>query len=86
MDTKQRVALYTRVSSQEQAVEGVSLEAQLAALHGYAQGQGWEIVDEYIDGGYSGGTDETRTKTSPHRCQPAPVQHHRGEQVRPFLP
>ena len=40
MDTKQRVALYTRVSSQEQAVEGVSLEAQLAALHGYAQGQG----------------------------------------------
>ncbi len=53
-----RVAPYARVSSQEQVVEGVSIDAQIAALKANAKIQGWEIVDEYIDGGYSGGTDE----------------------------
>jgi len=57
-DTRQKVAVYSRVSSQEQVVEGVSIEAQLAALRAYAKSQGWEVIDEYIDGGYSGGTDE----------------------------
>jgi len=55
---RQRVAIYARVSSQEQAVEGVSLDAQLAALRAYAKSQAWEVADEYVDGGYSGGTDE----------------------------
>ena len=55
---QQKAAVYARVSSQEQAVEGVSPDAQVAALQAYAKSQGWEIVDEYIDGGYSGGTDE----------------------------
>ena len=55
---QQRVANYARVSSQEQAVEGVSIDAQVAALKANAKIQGWEIVDEYIDGGYSGGTDD----------------------------
>ena len=59
MDSKQqRVAIYARVSSQEQATEGVSIEAQIAALKAYAKSQGWQIFDEYIDGGYSGSTDE----------------------------
>jgi site-specific DNA recombinase len=58
MDTKPRVAIYARVSSQEQAIEGVSIEAQLATLQAYAKSQGWGVVDEYIDGGYSGGIDE----------------------------
>ena len=58
MDTKQTVAIYARVSSHEQAVEGVSIEAQVAALKAYAKSQNWEVVDEYIDGGYSGGTDD----------------------------
>jgi site-specific DNA recombinase len=53
-----RVASYVRVSSQEQAVEGVSIDAQVAALKANAKIQGWEIVDEYIDGGYSGGIDD----------------------------
>ena len=39
-------------------MEGVSIEAQLAALRAYTKGQGWEVVNEYIGGGYSGGTDE----------------------------
>jgi site-specific DNA recombinase len=59
MDTeKRRVAIYARVSSQEQAVEGVSIDAQIGILKAYAASQGWEIADEYVDGGYSGGTDE----------------------------
>jgi site-specific DNA recombinase len=59
MDTNlKRVAIYGRVSSQEQATEGVSIEAQIATLQAYAKSQGWEIIDEYVDGGYSGGTDD----------------------------
>ncbi len=57
-NSRQRVANYSRVSSQEQALEGVSIDAQVAALKANAKIQGWEIVDEYIDGGYSGGTDD----------------------------
>ncbi len=58
MGTQNRVALYVRVSSQEQAVEGVSIEAQMSALRSYAQSQGWEVAGEYIDAGYGGGTDD----------------------------
>ena len=54
LDSKQqRVAIYSRVSSQEQATEGVSIEAQIAALRAYAKSQGWEIAGEYIDMGAS---------------------------------
>ena len=53
MDIKQKVAIYSRVSSQEQVTEGVSIKAQVAALQAYAKSQNWEVVDEYIDGGYS---------------------------------
>jgi site-specific DNA recombinase len=58
MDTKQKVAIYARVSSQEQATEGVSIEAQVAALKAYAKSQGWEIADEYVDAGYSGSIEK----------------------------
>ncbi len=58
VNSKDRVALYVRVSTQEQATEGVSIEAQLAALRTYARLQGWQIAGEYVDAGYSGGSDE----------------------------
>lgn len=51
---QQRVAIYARVSSQEQAVEGVSIEVQIAALKAYAKSHVWEVADEYIGGGFSG--------------------------------
>ena len=58
MDIKKtRVGLYARVSSQEQALEGVSIEAQIADLSAYANTRGWEIFDVYADRGFSGGTD-----------------------------
>lgn len=49
-----RVALYIRVSTDRQAREGDSLEAQEQALNDYAKEHNYIIVDTYIDGGESG--------------------------------
>jgi DNA invertase Pin-like site-specific DNA recombinase len=49
-----KVAIYTRVSTEDQAKEGFSLDAQLDKLRAYCKARGWEIADEYIDDGYSG--------------------------------
>lgn len=46
-----RVALYARVSTDEQAIRGLSIEAQLAALREWAKDKA--IVDEYVDLGVS---------------------------------
>ncbi|MGB0652814.1 MAG: recombinase family protein [Thermoplasmatota archaeon] len=51
-----RVALYTRVSTEDQAKEGFSLDAQLERLRLYAAAQGWEVAGEYVDDGHSGRT------------------------------
>lgn len=45
-----RIALYARVSTEEQAMKGLSIEAQLAALREYA---GTQAVGEYVDAGVS---------------------------------
>ncbi len=44
-----RVDLYIRVSGQEQAIKGLSLEAQQEDLEEYAKERGWVIVGTYID-------------------------------------
>ena len=49
-----RVALYIRVSTQEQAQEGYSIGEQKERLIAYCKAQGWVIADIYVDGGYSG--------------------------------
>ncbi|NLX47851.1 MAG: recombinase family protein [Euryarchaeota archaeon] len=49
-----RVAIYTRVSTEDQAKEGFSLAAQKQRLEAYCDAQGWEIADYYIDEGHSG--------------------------------
>ncbi len=54
--TLTRVALYTRVSTEDQAKEGFSLDAQLDRLRLYAQAQAWSIAGEYVDEGHSGRT------------------------------
>jgi site-specific DNA recombinase len=48
-----RVALYVRVSTDRQVEEGHSIDAQKDRLMDYVKSQGWEIVDFYIDDGYS---------------------------------
>ena len=46
-----RIACYARVSTEEQALHGLSIEAQLAALREFA---GNQSVGEYVDAGVSG--------------------------------
>ncbi|MED1856104.1 recombinase family protein [Brevibacillus reuszeri] len=48
-----RVALYIRVSTEEQAKEGHSIGAQQDRLLDYVRSQGWEVAEVYIDDGYS---------------------------------
>ena len=49
-----RVAIYTRVSTEDQAKEGFSLEAQKERLLAYCDAQGWEIARFYQEDGHSG--------------------------------
>ena len=49
-----RVAIYTRVSSQEQAEKGTSLESQAEQLEAFCKAQKWEVFNQYTDGGFSG--------------------------------
>ena len=48
-----RVAIYIRVSTEEQAKEGYSIAAQKERLTAFAHSQGWDIFDFYIDEGVS---------------------------------
>ncbi len=48
-----RCAVYRRVSTDMQAEEGFSLEAQKVRLNAYAESQGWTIVEDYCDEGFS---------------------------------
>lgn len=48
-DTAARVALYIRVSGEEQKIKGLSLEAQQERLEAYARERGWVIVGVFVD-------------------------------------
>ena len=49
-----KVAIYTRVSTQDQAKEGISLDAQLNKLKLYAESKDYDIYKVYTDAGYTG--------------------------------
>ena len=49
-----RVAIYVRVSSQEQALHGYSVEEQDKRLSAYCEVKDWIIYEKYIDPGYTG--------------------------------
>jgi len=53
------VGIYARLSREDEAkvtgVQSDSIESQLAYLNDYAFNQGWNVVGEYCDDGYSGG-------------------------------
>lgn len=55
MQTKRKVAIYSRVSTLHQAEEGYSIGQQIEALTKYCQAMDWTIYDNYSDGGFSGG-------------------------------
>lgn len=54
----QKTALYIRVSTQEQAQEGYSIEAQTSRLTSYCKAKDWPIVEIYTDPGFSGSNTE----------------------------
>ena len=54
----QRVAIYARVSTQEQAENGNSLDFQIEKLKAYCQLREFKIVGEYVDAGVSGAKSE----------------------------
>lgn len=53
-NTTKRVAIYTRVSTTEQAEEGYSIDEQLRVLREYCNREGYVIHKEYADRGLSG--------------------------------
>lgn len=59
-DGIKRAALYARVSTEEQAMHGVSLDAQKERLTQYAKDNGLSIVDIYVDEGISARKRYTR--------------------------
>ncbi|EEL89140.1 TPA: recombinase family protein [Bacillus nitratireducens] len=48
-----RCAIYARVSTEEQAVEGYSISAQKKKLKAYCDAQEWDVVGYYVDEGIS---------------------------------
>src|SRR5437867_8429967 len=54
MGPETRVAVYTRVSTEDQAKEGFSLEAQRERLEAYCKARDWSIATKYVDDGHSG--------------------------------
>ena len=55
MMTKELRAIgYTRVSTMEQAKEGVSLDAQSERIKAFSKAKGWQLLDIIQDKGYSG--------------------------------
>lgn len=48
-----RVFLYARVSTEEQAIHGLSIEAQQTALEAWAKDGGYKVIGTYVDAGIS---------------------------------
>lgn len=51
-----RVAGYTRVSTQEQAINGLGLEVQRDKIQAYCYSQDWTLINIYEDAGVTGAT------------------------------
>lgn len=60
MQTIKTIAIYVRVSTEEQAEEGFSIAAQLDTLRSYAKQHRYLIHNEYADEGISGKSIEKR--------------------------
>lgn len=51
---EKRTGIYIRVSTDAQAEEGYSIEAQTEQLEAYCKAKGWKNTERYVDGGWSG--------------------------------
>jgi DNA invertase Pin-like site-specific DNA recombinase len=55
-DKKHLVAIYSRVSTEEQAKEGLSVDAQIDKCESFCKARGWEVFKVYKDAGFSAGS------------------------------
>ena len=51
-----KVAIYSRVSTEEQAKEGLSIDAQIDKCKAFCKARDWEIFKIYKDAGFSAGS------------------------------
>lgn len=51
---------YTRVSSEGQAQDGVSLDAQRSRIEAWCLASGYELIAVHVDAGLSGGRADNR--------------------------
>src|SRR3989344_5096085 len=51
-----KVGVYVRVSTEEQAKEGISIDAQIERCKAFCIARGWKVFKIYTDAGYSAGT------------------------------
>lgn len=61
--TKQAIG-YVRVSTEQQAREGVSLEAQKARIQSWCDANGYELANVFVDAGVSGAGSKVRGRSS----------------------
>jgi|SRR3989338_4505850 len=52
----EKVGIYVRVSTEEQAKEGISIDAQIDRCRAFCKARGWKLFKIYTDAGYSAGT------------------------------
>ena len=53
---KSKIAIYSRVSTEEQAKEGLSVDAQIDKCKSFCNARDWSIFKIYKDAGFSAGT------------------------------
>jgi site-specific DNA recombinase len=51
-----KVGIYVRVSTEEQAKEGISIDAQIDRCSAFCKARGWKVHQIYTDAGLSAGT------------------------------
>ena len=52
----QKVGIYVRVSTEEQAKEGISIDAQIDRCQAFCKARGWQVHRIYTDAGFSAGS------------------------------
>ena len=52
----EKVGIYVRVSTEEQAKEGISIDAQIDRCKSFCKARGWKVFRIYTDAGFSAGT------------------------------
>lgn len=56
MSVEKICAIYCRVSTEEQAKEGISISAQTDRCKAYCTAKGWNVQKMYVDAGFSAGS------------------------------